>query len=82
MRAYDRIPVIRFNKDYILPALETAGEVYMKRLKTGFDMQYQKKCPFGREDPASERAFYALYFCVVKIRSYFILPERFPDPGA
>ena len=40
MRAYDRIPVIRFNSDYILPALEQAGELYSKRIKDGFDMQY------------------------------------------
>jgi|L827metagenome_2_1110789.scaffolds.fasta_scaffold11101_2 multimeric flavodoxin WrbA len=40
MRAYDRISVIRYNKDYILPAIETAGEVYAQRLETGFDMQY------------------------------------------
>lgn len=40
MRAYDRIPVIRFNKDYILPALKQAGEIYAIRLKDGFDMQY------------------------------------------
>ena len=40
MRAYDRIPVIRFNKEYILPALENAGEIYAKRVATGFDMQY------------------------------------------
>ncbi len=40
MRAYDRIPVIRFNKDYMLPALEEAGEVYSIRLNVGFDMQY------------------------------------------
>jgi len=40
MRAYDRIPVIRYNKEYILPALETAGEVYAKRIVNGFDMQY------------------------------------------
>lgn len=40
MRAYDRIPVIRYNKDYILPALEQAGEIYSIRLVEGFDMQY------------------------------------------
>lgn len=40
MRAYDRIPVIRFNKDYILPALEHAGEIYAARTVNGFDMQY------------------------------------------
>lgn len=40
MRAYDRIPVVRFNKDYILPALKEAGTVYSTRLSTGFDMQY------------------------------------------
>lgn len=40
MRAYDRIPVIRFNQDYILPSLEQAGETYAVCLKKGFDMQY------------------------------------------
>lgn len=40
MRAYDRIPVTRFNKDYIFPALQRAGELYGVRLKEGFDMQY------------------------------------------
>lgn len=40
MRAYDRIPVVRFNKDYILPALEKAGEVYTDALENGFNMYY------------------------------------------
>ncbi len=40
MRAYDRIPVIRYNAEYQIPALEKAGEVYAKRLETGFDMYY------------------------------------------
>ena len=40
MRAYDRISVVRYNKDYILPALEAAGEVYADRLRDGFDMYY------------------------------------------
>ncbi len=40
MRAYDRIPVVRFNKDYMLAALVQAGEIYSIRLKEGFDMQY------------------------------------------
>lgn len=40
MRAYDRIPVIRYNSDYILPALVKAGEVYGNRLIDGFDMYY------------------------------------------
>lgn len=40
MRAYDRIPVIRYNSDYMLPALERAGEVYADRLETGFDMYF------------------------------------------
>ena len=40
MRAYDRIPVVRYNKDYILPALELAGETYADRLENGFDMYY------------------------------------------
>lgn len=40
MRVYDRIPVVRYNKEYMLPALEKAGEVYFRRLTDGFDMQY------------------------------------------
>ncbi|MDY6103904.1 MAG: flavodoxin family protein [Acetatifactor sp.] len=40
MRAYDRISVIRYNSDYVLPALEQAGEVYVERLENGFDMRY------------------------------------------
>lgn len=40
IRAYDRLPVIRYNKDYMLPALLNAGETYVVRLADGFDMQY------------------------------------------
>ena len=40
MRAYDRIPVVRYNADYMLPALTEAGRTYAKRLETGFDMYY------------------------------------------
>lgn len=40
MRAYDRLPVNRFNRDYMLPALEAAGSTYAQRLETGFDMYY------------------------------------------
>ncbi len=40
MRAYDRIPVVRYNRDYILPALYEAGKIYAERLETGFDMYY------------------------------------------
>lgn len=40
MRVYDRIPVVRYNKEYILPALEEAGKTYAKTLETGFDMYY------------------------------------------
>lgn len=40
MRAYDRIPVVRYNKEYMLPALEKAGEVYADCLANGFDMYY------------------------------------------
>ena len=40
MRVYDRIPVVRYNKDYILPMLENAGVTYAKTLETGFDMYY------------------------------------------
>ena len=40
MRAYDRLPVNRFNREYMLPALEAAGKTYAERLETGFDMYY------------------------------------------
>ncbi len=40
MRAYDRITVNRYNKDYMIPALAQAGAVYVERLETGFDMYY------------------------------------------
>lgn len=40
MRAYDRIPVIRFNKEYMLPTLENAGMTYADALVNGFDMYY------------------------------------------
>ncbi|WP_207655188.1 hypothetical protein [Lacrimispora celerecrescens] len=40
MRAYDRLPVIRYNECYMLPALENAGETYAVRLAEGFDLQY------------------------------------------
>ena len=40
MRVYDRISVVRYNKDYILPALELAGETYANTLETGFIMYY------------------------------------------
>ena len=40
MRAYDRIPVVRYNRDYMLPALYEAGRTYADRLENGFDMYY------------------------------------------
>ncbi len=40
MRVYDRISVVRYNRDYILPALYDAGKTYADRLETGFDMYY------------------------------------------
>lgn len=40
MRAYDRIGIVRYNKDYMLPALHEAGKVYAERLENGFDMYY------------------------------------------
>ena len=40
MRAYDRIPVVRYNRDYILPALYEGGKTYVERLENGFDMYY------------------------------------------
>ena len=40
MRAYDRLSVIRYNRDYMLDTLERAGRLYAERLATGFDMQF------------------------------------------
>ena len=40
MRAYDRVPVVRYNREYMLPALYEAGKTYAQRLETGFDMYY------------------------------------------
>lgn len=40
MRAYDRVPVIRYNSGYVLPMLEQAGEIYANRIVDGFDMLY------------------------------------------
>ena len=40
MRAYDRIPVVRYNRDYMLSALYEAGKTYVARLADGFDMYY------------------------------------------
>ena len=40
MRVYDRISVVRYNRDYILPTLAEAGKTYADRLKNGFDMYY------------------------------------------
>lgn len=40
MRVYDRLSVIRYNKEYMLDTLEKAGEVYARRTAEGFDMQY------------------------------------------
>ena len=40
MRAYDRIPVVRYNRDYMLPALYEAGKIYAERLENGFNMYY------------------------------------------
>ena len=39
-RTYDRIPVVRYNKDYMLPALYESGKTYAGRLENGFDMYY------------------------------------------
>jgi hypothetical protein len=33
MRVYDRISVVRYNKDYNLPALESAGKTYVQFLR-------------------------------------------------
>ena len=40
MRVYDRIPIVRYNRDYMLPALQEAGRTYAARLESGFDMYY------------------------------------------
>ena len=40
MRAYDRIPVVRYNREYMLSALYEAGKTYADRLENGFDMYY------------------------------------------
>ncbi len=40
MRVYDRISVVRYNRDYILPALAEAGKTYADALENGFDMYY------------------------------------------
>ena len=40
MRVYDRISVVRYNREYILPALAEAGKTYADRLENGFDMYY------------------------------------------
>ena len=40
MRVYDRIPIVRYNRDYMLPALAEAGKTYAARLESGFDMYY------------------------------------------
>ncbi len=40
MRAYDRIPVVRYNRGYMLPALYEAGKAYADCLENGFDMYY------------------------------------------
>lgn len=40
MRVYDRISVVRYNKDYILGMLPAAGKTYAETLETGFNMYY------------------------------------------
>ena len=40
MRVYDRIPVVRYNRAYMLPALQEAGKTYAACLENGFDMYY------------------------------------------
>ena len=40
MRVYDRISVVRYNKDYVLPMLLEAGKTYANVLETGFNMYY------------------------------------------
>lgn len=36
MKTYDRIPVVRFNKDYMLPALKGAGAAFADCVENGF----------------------------------------------
>ena len=40
MRVYDRIGVVRYNRDYMLPAMRPAGRRYAEALENGFDMYY------------------------------------------
>ena len=40
MRVYDRISVVRYNRAYMLPALQEAGKTYAACLENGFDMYY------------------------------------------
>lgn len=40
MRVYDRISVVRYNQEYLVPNLEKAGRTYARTLETGFDMYY------------------------------------------
>ena len=36
MRAFDRIPIVRYNKDYMLPALPAAGRAFADCVENGF----------------------------------------------
>ena len=40
MRVYDRISIVRYNREYILSMLPEAGKTYAATLETGFDMYY------------------------------------------
>ena len=40
MQAYDRIPVVRYNRDYMLPGRGGAWITYAGRLETGFAIYY------------------------------------------
>ena len=40
MKVFDRIPVVRFNKEYMLPAIYEAGKTYADKLENGFDLFY------------------------------------------
>ena len=36
MRTFDRIPVVRYNKEYMLPALQSAGKAFADCVENGF----------------------------------------------
>ena len=40
MRAYDRIPTMRYDRDCMLPTLKDTGRVCAESLENGFDRYY------------------------------------------